>query len=435
MSFAIVGPLEWSMSRDAEGYRTYKLNTLVQSNNYADGPTNALLTPGMASPGAPWIYGNDVDMWVWCRQDATIEPVLQGEPNRHFKITQTFSNKPIPDSQQRPNSAAPTENPLMEPSKISGSFTRRTEEATVNQYGFLVLNSAFEQMRGTQMEFDISVQTIKIEQNLAVMNVAFHEYFMNALNSDVLWGFGPRCIKIMGITWDKKYHGIASYYYTRTIEFEINRLTWDRLLPDKATKALQGHWDASGQYVLENIDGNPPNPQNPTHFKAFKDKEGHATTVMLNGRGMPASVSLVNAEDLGKVGMYFVSLQAGNTGNALNSTSFWRQQNGGDAPWNSSTNYEAGQVVVYSDVTDPNAIEYSYIAKLANTNKIPLINPFSWEQLTNGITDKGDWLIGTTYALGDRVTYPLAAPTAIGQILVQKYIARPLVLLGIPLTF
>lgn len=68
---------------------------------------------------------------------------------------------------------------------------------------------------------------------------------------------------------------------------------FDRDILDEGTKVLNGHWDAAtGGWVLDNINGVAPDPENPAHFVRFQDRNGNTARVILNGAGLPAEVSI-----------------------------------------------------------------------------------------------------------------------------------------------
>ena len=156
-----VRPRNWSVKRDADGHRTYTIKFLVLSDDARDGPATVLNTPGMPLPGQWWIIGNDIDEWATCLPEMSITPLTPNEPNFQWEVEMTFSTKPLPHSAQRCNEQQ-VGDPLLEPAKISGASTKNTEEAAFDRFGFPILNSAFEQMRGRQVEFDSNRSTVKI---------------------------------------------------------------------------------------------------------------------------------------------------------------------------------------------------------------------------------------------------------------------------------
>ncbi len=429
MTTTIRGVKEWSMSRDDEGHREYKMQTLVQSTSASDGPAYAITTPGLPLVGSPWILGNDVDLWAWCRWSTEVTPVITGEPNYFWLVEQTFSTKPLPRDQQRPNDT-PIENPLMEPPKISGSYIKVSEEATHDRFGYPIVSSSWEMLRGPQVEFDVTRSTVKIEQNFATLNFLLNEAYLNCVNDSPLWLQPARCIKLSGISWERKFHGQGLMYYSRTLDFEINRNGWDRTLLDEGTKVLHGHWDkTTGAWVLDNINGEAPNPANPTHFIRFKDKNGENTSVVLNGRGLPSSSMILSPTNLDVVGKLYISITNSNIGNALTNETNWLQQSrlGLESQWLTTRTYPKGSLAFTSGSF--------YIALQENTNQIPAFAPSYWQLLPDGVTDRGDYSASKTYSVGHRVTYPFPQPTAVGSVFVSKYPSVNFLNLTVPVIY
>lgn len=210
--------------RDAEGHRTYNVIHRVECAR-TDGPAVVMNTPGLPLPGAMWSFMDDVDTYAWCRNDMNITMVTdRGKPCRFYDVEQVFSTKPPSSDKQRCNDTT-IEDPLMEPQRVSGSFVRFTEEATVDRFGAAIDNSAFEVFRGPQVEFDANRSTVRIEQNVADLQLALLAEFMReggTLNDSTLWGVIPRGVRLSQVSWSKKYYGACYAYYTRVLEFEIN---------------------------------------------------------------------------------------------------------------------------------------------------------------------------------------------------------------------
>lgn len=284
------------MIRDEEGHREYKVQHLVEADP-TDGPANVLQTPGLPLPGSLWIVDNDVDIWAWCRfnTDVRLHPdYREGEKAKWWIVEQTFGTKPPPLQRCQDQQF---DDPLLEPPKISGEFVKRSEETVRDRFGAPVINSAWEQLRGPQIEFDVSSPAVRIEQNVARLGLELFGPMVNTVNAFPLWGLPRRCIKLSNVSWERKYYGQCYPYYTRTLEFEINVTSdengllvsgFDRELLDEGTKALNGHWDdASGNWVIDNIGGSAPSRFNPSHFIRVKDRQGENMRVVLDGLGKP----------------------------------------------------------------------------------------------------------------------------------------------------
>jgi hypothetical protein len=279
------------MTRDEEGHRVYKIKHLVVTDVLTDGPAQALTTPGLPVPGDVWIVGTDVDVWAWCRQEATVTPHQgkEGEPGYHWAVEQTFSTKPTKRCYE-----SQFNNPLMEPQKVSGSFVRYTEEGQLDKDGVPMVNSAFERIRGPQNEWDNSRPQIVIEQNVPLLQLELLVALRDTVNDSLLWGLPSRTIKLSDIKWSRQMFGMCYFYYTRTFTFDVNYDTWDRRVLDEGTKALRGKWQTDPasasfkQYVLDpDIADNPQAYLNPVNFVRYRDFHGEPGRVILNGYGRP----------------------------------------------------------------------------------------------------------------------------------------------------
>jgi hypothetical protein len=276
----------WSMTRDEDGNREYKIVHLVKVDDPGeDGPAQAILTPGLPLPGSYWAFGNDVDLWAFCRPNADIKPhqEKEGDPAEFFYVEQTFSTRPTNKCQD-----IPIEDPLMEPQKVSGSFVKFSEEAFHDRFGRPIANSSHEQVRGPQVEFDRNRPTIRIEQNVPILNAGLFSAMVDTVNKYPLWGLPPRCVKLSNVSWERKYHGQCNVYYSRVLEFDINFESFDRDLVDEGNKVISGHMDeTTGAWVLDPIAGGDPNPLNPLHFIRYKDRNDENARTILDGTGQP----------------------------------------------------------------------------------------------------------------------------------------------------
>lgn len=303
MAVVLLGPLpgSWKMTRDESGYRDYEIKHLIKCS-VDDGPANALQCPGLPLPGSLWEFKDDLDVWAWCKLDMDVEPRTMGDKGEFFVVTNHFTTK----GTSKKCCIEPVDDPLLEPIKISGNAVKFTKEGVYDRFGARILNSAFEQLRGPQNEWDDNRHVVKIEQNVADLEFDYCNSLVNTVNDDVLWGLSARKIKLTSFSWDKKFRGDCDPYYVRTFEFEINFDGWDRCLVDEGTKVLNGYWFHDGNYYRlaygsddnstlnpdydGNLDtGNPvdPDPNNPSHFIRFQDRNGNQARVILDGHGLP----------------------------------------------------------------------------------------------------------------------------------------------------
>lgn len=296
----IDGQRTWSMTRDDEGHRDYKIAHLVRCD-YTDGPANVINTAGLPLPGSVWNFDADYDPWAFCRPTATVSIHMEreGDPANYWKVEQTFSTRPLKKCQD-----TPFEDPLLEPIKISGTFSKYQEEATHDRYGMPVVTSSFEQIRGPSVEFDRNRPTVRMEMNVAGLNLGLLASMVDNVNDAPLWGLLRRCVKLSNVSWEQKYYGQCYLYYTLSMDFDINFETFDRELLDEGYKVLNGEWDGDN-WVLKNIvdkNGNdlgPPDFMNPAHYDLAVDKKGNPMKILLNGEGLPATSIVEDAVGTG----------------------------------------------------------------------------------------------------------------------------------------
>ncbi len=290
MATSIIGPHTWSGQRDAEGYLTYKVKFHIKGLT-TDGPDTVFNTPGLFLPGAPWVLDGDINADVWCRPEATATPILSdGDPNKHWMVEQVFSNKPLPEGKQRCSDTPPGD-PLLEPQKVSGSFIKYTEEASMDMDGDPIQTSAGEPVKGKQVEFDKNRPQVMIEQNVANLELGLCASMVDTVNDSTLWGLPTRCIKLSDFSWERKFYGTCYIYYTRKFTFDIMYETFDRVLLDEGTMVLRGVWRTDpnavdyGAYVIDPFVA--AEPHSPSDYIKFKDWNGENASVVLDGAGRP----------------------------------------------------------------------------------------------------------------------------------------------------
>lgn len=287
-----MGTRRWSMTTDKEGHRFYKLTSMVIADSYDEGPFTILLTSGLPTVGSFWALGTDSDPWAFCKRECSLKPLVDNEKNIWWEVENNFDTKPQDNKDQKCEDQQ-IDDPLLQPQKVSGSFVKYTTEATKDRFGVPIQNSAFEQLRGPQVEFDTNRPTVRIEQNVPSLQLDLMAQMMDKVNSGSMWGLDPRCVKLSSATWEKKLYGLCYVYYTRTFEFDINYDTFDRDVLDEGTKALHGHWNIlTGDWEVDPIPKGGPlaDSSNPKHFDRVKDRNGENMRVLLLN-GVPASSS------------------------------------------------------------------------------------------------------------------------------------------------
>jgi hypothetical protein len=310
MAATVKGRHSWTVRRDDEGHREYKIRWKVESET-SDGPANVLLASGLPLPGTVWgsvpsLFESDSDPWAWCRLEADVQawqPPDGGGRHKHWLIEQTFSTKPgkrCCDQQ--------FDDPLLEPPKISGTFVRYTEEGNYDRFGDPIRTSSHEVIRGPHNEWDASRAQVTIEMNLPSLDLQLLASSVDTVNDDWLWDLPPRSIKLSGSSWQRKFHGQCNVYFTVSLEFDIKYEGWDRDLDDEGTCVIRGSWvQAAGtddQYYWQPVRVRSAVTQalvdidhtNPVNFQRYKDLNGENRRVVLDGQGRPWDPNRVEVE-------------------------------------------------------------------------------------------------------------------------------------------
>lgn len=278
--------------RDTDGHRAYKV-VLRVATAQADGPVVAMLAADAYLPmggyyDPPSAAAAETDIYAYRRQETTVRPAggLDNTAVNQWLVELTYSTKNDTKSCKESQPG----NPLLEPMKVSGGFTKYTEEATFDRFGNYIVSSSHELMRGAQTEFDANRPSVKVEQNVAALQLPLLAALVDCVNDATLWGLPARCVKLSNAEWEVKYYGSCFSYYTRKLEFDIRYDGFDRDLLDEGSKVLHGRWHPTlDQWQLIDIAGSPPNPANPMHFDRYKDRNNENTRVLLNGAGIPIS--------------------------------------------------------------------------------------------------------------------------------------------------
>lgn len=245
------GRIDWSGDRDDEGHREYSLTMLVVCTDPLDGPAVVMSATGLPAIGDFWIYGNDIDLWAYCYPSAKIRrhQPKGGEKGYWWTVEYKFSTKPLNRCQDES-----IEDPLDEPDRISGSFTKYEKELRKDRHGDPVLSSSHEAITG--LKRDQNRPRVIIEQNVADLGLSDFSQMVDTVNDSTLWGLDPRCVKLSDVSWERKLYGTCNFYYTRRLEFDIQYDTFD--LSDVADMGYT-QWNGKGDR------------RNPKNYEMMKD--------------------------------------------------------------------------------------------------------------------------------------------------------------------
>ena len=193
-------------------------------------------------------------------------PYISKERSDLWFVDQKFTTKPLYRCQD-----ASIENPILEPHRISGSFTKYQEDAVFDRHGNKIAYSNHQLMRGQAVRFDNNRPNVTIEINVLDLQLPTVAGSIDTVNDSGMWGLEPRTIKLSNASWTRKLYGLCTYYYSIRYQFDINFKTWDKKIIDEGTMVLAPGGD----------------PTNPEDFIQYKDCRGSNQRILLNGEGAP----------------------------------------------------------------------------------------------------------------------------------------------------
>lgn len=264
MTTSVIGLIEWGLTLDKDGHRDYKAKVLCKTTDPDDGPQQMFNTSGLAAVGAAWGFGNDTDSWALKWPNEKWTPVLNHETNQYWIVEQLFTTRPLSRCQ-----TASIEDPLDEPAKLSGSFTKFRKEATRDKDGNPILNSAKQQIKGAILQRDFNHPTVVVEMNVSSLPLSTFSGIVDTVNDATLWGLAAGRVKLSNVSWERKLYGTCTYYYTVRYEFDIQFGGFSVTLLDEGTMKL----------------GPGGSKNNPKHMIVATDDQNRPRHVILDGNG------------------------------------------------------------------------------------------------------------------------------------------------------
>lgn len=279
MALTVLGRYGWEGSRTEEGHRDYTVKFKVETDNTADGPQAVTFAAGLPAVGDPWTFGNDNDAWAFCTPFLKIEPLIDDEAGHFWTIEYKFTTRPLVRC-----GTTQIDNPLSEPDRIGGSFTHGDKKATKDRFGNLIQTTSFEPV---PVEFDHDLPEVRIEQTVANLELDLFSPMVNNVNNATLWGLGPRKIRLSNVAWERRLYGVCTFYFVRTLDFDVDFDTFDREdIPNKGKKLLNGTWNDNGTtYRLDDF----ANVNNADDYIVGVDPKGNPTEYFLATDGTPSS--------------------------------------------------------------------------------------------------------------------------------------------------
>lgn len=212
----VTGLLSVEFEQDEEtGHRTFTAKYKV-AHDIDEGPLAIESADGLPAIGDHWEPEelNEIDEFARRTPYAKVTYMVEGEKTTYSLVEVHFTTKPIKRCQD-----TQIENPLLEPPKISGTFTEQTQKALFDKYWSQIRNSAGEPY--TDIEREFSYLTVDISVNVDESPVSLIARKLHNLNDAELWGLPAKCIKLSAASWETLYWGVCTKYYKLSMGFKI----------------------------------------------------------------------------------------------------------------------------------------------------------------------------------------------------------------------
>lgn len=256
---------------DAEGNQTYENVYEVDTDDKNDGSDTARLSPAAFALGLPayndeWRWFNDYNPYAICK---TREAVLrdENETRKLWVVTCGYTSK---DQKRDSSGGGGTGEPVYEPWKISGSYANGTKATNRDKDDKLVTNSADEPKL---TEVPHGYDTLILEGNSDVIDLAQRALAQNRCNSTSIWGLPQRSVLLSQWAYDIAYKATTPYVHHR-FEFWIkpDGELWNLELADTGTR-----------YIVDAAETDPN-----TRYKSFTARdEKLQEECWLDGAGSP----------------------------------------------------------------------------------------------------------------------------------------------------
>lgn len=215
-------------------HRTYSSTFRLFTNDVNDGASTVMIYSGLPKLGDPYLWGNSFDYGA--RMNALPVVRLEREDQSARKVwiaTCTYTTMGRSQEEQ------PPDDPLSHPWKVSGDADEWTEEAQEDIYGTPLMNSAFQQLRGKQVERFRSRRKLTLSRNFPIVNQLWIDHYEGSINrsSVQILGmvYGPRHLYMRRITFTREWYAYGTPYFPHTFQIDVNKDGFNRKIVDKGT--------------------------------------------------------------------------------------------------------------------------------------------------------------------------------------------------------
>lgn len=252
MAVTSVDKLVTRVQGQESGHRTYTSTWRAFTDSHLDGASTVMISTLLPQLGDPYLWENSFDYGARVNSLPVVR--LEREDftaKKQWIVTVTYT------TQGRTLEAQPPDDPLSWAWKVSGDADEWVEEATetipdADGNKTPIMNSAFQQIRGKEVEKFRTRRKWVLSKNFATVNQTFIDHFEGSINRSTVRLLGtvypPKTLFMRRISFTREWYAYNTPYFPHTFNIDVNPDTFNLKITDKGTMKVRD-------------DGDPEDPQ------------------------------------------------------------------------------------------------------------------------------------------------------------------------------
>ena len=226
------------------GHRSYSSTFRVFTDDVNDGASTVMVYSGLPKLGDAYLWGNSFDYGARLNSLPVIRLEKEDQSARKIWIaTCTYT------TQGRSQEEQPPDDPLSHPWRVSGDADEWTEEAETDITGKPLMNSAFQQLRGKQVERFRSRRKLTLSKNFPIVNQLWIDHYEGSINRSSVQILGmlypPKHLYLRRITFTREWYAYGTPYFPHTFQIDVKKDGFLRKIVDKGTMKVKDGGDAT----------------------------------------------------------------------------------------------------------------------------------------------------------------------------------------------
>ena len=203
----------------ATGERNWTRYFQVLTDSLSDGPVIVTTAAGIPTPNSLYVFGSESDGLAYAK--SANAALLDSKKRTLWLVTVEYTT-----AEESSCSDISNDDPMAEPAVITVSGSDFQAIAIKDKDGNAVKNSAGDAFDPPVMKND-SHLTLRIEKNVATLDLNFLSDYANAVNTDTFFGLTARKWLARPANAQQVYRGDCDPYWKISMEFLSNFDQWD----------------------------------------------------------------------------------------------------------------------------------------------------------------------------------------------------------------